>query len=77
MNTYTTNVVTMSFEHVNFFECVIVEYPNLHIIAASDDPIFPSNELGGSNWQVANLKLLQVLLSLGVPDVDVSVVKRD
>ena len=46
----------MGLEGVDFFECVVVEHSNLHIVRAGNYPVLPWDEFRGTNWQVAHLK---------------------
>ena len=52
----TSDIVRVSLEHVHALECIIVEYADLHVVRARDDPIFAGHEFTRPHWWLADLK---------------------
>jgi hypothetical protein len=59
---YASDVVGVRLEHVDSFECVVVEYADLHVVRAGYDPVLARYEFAGTHWWLAYFKRFHQLL---------------
>ena len=71
----TSNVVRMSLEGSDLFVGVVVEYSELEVVRASDEPVLPCDELDTAHWDLCDLKRLDNGAGLVVVDIDGAVVE--
>ena len=62
MDGYAAYVVRVRLEHVHALERVVVEYADLHVVRAGDDPVLARDELARAHRRLAYLERLDQLL---------------
>lgn len=65
----------MSFKSGDFFMGVVIEYPKLEIIRASDEPILACDEFYTTNWDFCNFESFDYGSRVVVVDVDGAIVE--
>lgn len=67
MNSHTPNIICMCLKNFDLVHCIVIVYPNKHVISTSNNPLFTCYKLSWPNCKT-DRRTLEQLLPLGNTD---------